>query len=332
MLEHLDLDGAVALGDADALAERADRLGGHAAAAQSRERRHARVVPAAHVPALDEREKPPLAHHRVGEVQAGELDLLRARRRAAMLDQPVVERPVVLELERADRVRDALDRVGERVRVVVHRVDAPAIARAVVRGVADAVEHRVAQVQVGRGHVDARAQHVRAVGELAGAHAGEEVEALGDRAVAVGARAAGLGERAAVGADFLGREAVDVGVPVANELDGVFVELLEIVRGVEELVLPVEPEPAHVALDGLDVLGLLGGGVRVVEAEVTDAAELRGDAEVEADALGVPDVEIAVRLGGKAGDDPPAVLPAAQIVGHDLPDEVGGFRHVGGRT
>jgi hypothetical protein len=69
---------------------------------------------------------------------------------------------------------------------------------------ADAVEHRVAHVDVRRRHVDLRAQHVRAVGELAGAHAAEQVEVLSTRAVAVRAVAARLGQRAAVLADLVG--------------------------------------------------------------------------------------------------------------------------------
>ena len=44
----------------------------------------------------------------------------------------------------------------------------------------DPVQHRVAQVDVGRGHVDFGAQHPRPVGELAGAHALEEIEVLVD--------------------------------------------------------------------------------------------------------------------------------------------------------
>ena len=101
---------------------------------------------------------------------------------------------MVLELERADGVRDALDGVGLPVREVVGGVDAPGVAGARVLRVQDPVQDRVAQVDVGRGHVDLRAQHARAVGELPGAHAREQVEVLLDRAVAPGAVRAGLGE------------------------------------------------------------------------------------------------------------------------------------------
>jgi hypothetical protein len=50
--------------------------------------------------------------------------------------------------------------------------------------VQDAVQHRIAQIDVARRHVDLRAQHARAVRELAGAHAAEQIEVLLDAAVA----------------------------------------------------------------------------------------------------------------------------------------------------
>ena len=96
-------------------------------------------------------------------------------------------------------------------------------------------------------------------------------------------------------ADLVGRQVVDVGLAVADQLDGPVVELLEVVGRVVEVLAPVEAEPADVGLDRVDVLLLLLDRVRVVEAEVAAAAELAGDAEVEADRLRVADVQVAVR-------------------------------------
>ena len=78
-----------------------------------------------------------LGQHHVGEIEPREFVLLRqrlvrSRRGAACLEQPVVERAMVLELQRADRMRDVLQRIGDGVRVVVHRIDAPLVAGAVV--------------------------------------------------------------------------------------------------------------------------------------------------------------------------------------------------------
>ena len=77
VLEHLDLDDAVGLGDADHRGEVADALGREAAAAQGRDGGHARVVPAAHVPLVDEAQQHALGEHGVREVEARELVLVR---------------------------------------------------------------------------------------------------------------------------------------------------------------------------------------------------------------------------------------------------------------
>ena len=100
------------------------------------------------------------------ELQARELGLLGPRRRFEVVENPVVERAVILEFERAQRVGHALDRIRQSVGEIVQRVDAPVVAGIVMGDVADAVQHRVAQVDVGRGHVDLGAQHVFAVGIL----------------------------------------------------------------------------------------------------------------------------------------------------------------------
>ena len=101
------------------------------------------------------------------------------------------------------------------------------------------------------------------------------------------------------------------------------VELAEVVGGVAE-ALPLEAEPAHVRLDGVDVLLLFLFGIGVVEAQVGLAAELVGESEVEADGLGVADVEVAVGLGRKARlDDGVAVLFGAHVLGDLIAEKVG---------
>jgi len=322
--EQPDVHQAVVLGHADPLGEGANGLGCVAAPAQPRERRHARVVPAADQPLVHELQEAPLAHQRVGQVEPGELDLPRPRGQGQVLDAPVVERAVVLELEGADRVGDPLERVGDGMRVVVHRVEAPRVAGPVMVRLLDPVERRVAHVQVRVLHVDLGAQHARAVGELTRPHAPKEVQVLLDRAVAVGAVPARLVEVAAVLARLFGRQVADVGLAGADQLLRARVELLEVVRGIEGLALPLESEPAHVLEDGVDVLDVLGGRVGVVEAQVARPVVLGRDAEVEADGLGVADVEVPVRLGRKARVHATAVLPGGQIRVDEVLDEVGG--------
>jgi hypothetical protein len=321
MLEHAYLDDAVGLRHPDHGREVAETLGGEAASSQARDRGHPGIVPTPDVALVDQAQEHPLGEDGVGEVEPRELVLPGARGYGQVLDEPVVEGPVVLELQRADRVRDALDRVGLAVSEVVRRVDAPRVTRAGMRRMHDPIEDRVAQVDVRSRHVDPGAQHARAVREVACSHPLEQVQVLLDRPVPPGAVSARLGERAPVLADLVRGEVVDVGLASPDEVNGPIEQLPEVVGRVMEVLAPVEPEPADVRLDRVDVLLLLFGRVRVIEAEVTAAAELMRDAEVEADRLGVADVQVAVRLRRKAGDD--GRVPAVPHVGgHDLADEV----------
>ena len=189
-------------------------------------------------------------------------------------------------------------------REVVGRVDAPGVARARVRGVRDAVEHRVAQVDVRGGHVDPGAQDPRPVRELAAPHPLEQVEALVDRPVAPRAVAAGLGERSAVGADLVGRQVVDVGVAGPDQLDRPVVELLEVVRG-EGTGRSPQSKPSQrtsASMASMYSCSSLTGFVSS-KRRWHRPPNSAGDAEVEADRLGVADVQVAVRLGREAGHD-----------------------------
>ena len=324
VLEHRDIDEAVCLCNADFLAERFDSRWRIAATAQARDGRHARVVPAAHIAFFDELAELALARDRIREVQARELNLARARHRVEIegVEEPVIERTVLLEFERADGIRDALDGIGQRMREVVHRIDAPLVARAVMRCMRDAVDDRVAHDHVRRRHVDFRAQDFRAVCELAGLHATEEIEVFLNRTISVRAFLARLRQRAAICLDFLGREVVDIGEAFLDELFCKVIELVEVVRSVELAVAPAEAEPADVVLDGIDVLDIFLRRIRVVEAQVAEAAILFGEAEVQADGLRMADMQVAVRLGWESRVDACRIFAVLEVFVNLVLDEV----------
>ncbi len=120
----------------------------------------------------------------------------------------------------------------------------------------------------------------------------------------------------------LGGQVADVGLAGPDQLHGPLVELFEVVGGIEQPIFPVEPEPAHILLDRLDVLVLFLGRIRVVEAQIAQAAVLGRQAEVQADALGMPDVQVAVRFGWKPRVDTAVPLARCDVVFDDLLDEV----------
>ena len=228
---------------------------------------------------------------------------------------------MVLELQRADRMRDALDRVGLAVRIVVARIDRPFVAGARMVRMQDPVQHGIAQIDVAGGHVDFRAQDTRAVWKLTGLHAAEQVEILLHRTIAERRLPAGLGQRAAREANLLLRLVVDISEPIPDQSLRPFIETVEIIRGIERLAGPFVAEPAHIGLDGIDVFLLFLGRIGVVEAQIAAASKLLRDAEIERDRLGVADMQIAVRLRREPGHDLP-VLARGEIGLDDVADEV----------
>ena len=257
-----------------------------------------------------------LAHHRIVDVETGELDLLRVMN-FQRLAEPVVQRAVNLELQGANGVGDTLDGVALAVGVVVHRVDAPLVAGAVVMAVQDAVHDGVAHVHVGRGHADFCTQHLAPVGELAGLHAAEEVKVLLDAAVAVRTFDAGFRGHATARTDLLLRLVIDVGEAVHNELLGPLVELVEVVGGIM-LLGPLKTEPCDIFFDGVHVLHIFLDRVGVIEAEVAETVIFLGDSEVQTDGLGVADMQVAVRFRRETGVNFRSVFSVSQVSLNDF--------------
>ena len=115
------VDEVVRLGDAGLAHKGEDGSRGVAAAAQTAQGRHPGIVPAVHDAHFHQLTQVALAHDGVGHVQAGELALLGELGPEDVLDDPVVQRAMVLELQAAHAVGDALDGVLDGVREVVHR-------------------------------------------------------------------------------------------------------------------------------------------------------------------------------------------------------------------
>ena len=173
-----------------------------------------------------------------------------------------------------------------------------------------------------RRHVDLRAQRARAIGELAGAHAAEKVEVLID-AARRGTASCGPGSVSVprYSRTSSAERSQTNALPSRMSFSRAQVQHFEIVRRVAQVV-PFEAEPAHVVLDRVDVFLLFPGRVGVVEAQVAVAAEFAREAEVQADRLGMAEVQVAVRLRRKPRRHASAVLSGGAVVDDDLADEM----------
>ena len=226
-------------------------------------------------------------------------------------------------------MRHALERVLDRMREIVHRIHAPLVAEMVVRHVADAVDDRIAEMDVGRCHVDLGPEAPFAVGVLAVAHLVEDAQVAFGIRVARGGRPAGALRHAAIFLPFVLREVAAVRLARLDQVLGDRIHAVEHVRGVPEarfrtiaFARPLETEPADVVLDVLGVFVGLLRGIRVVEAEMARAAEQLGHAEVDAYRLRVADVDVAVGFGRETRYDFAAGPAGGVIRFNPLPQEM----------
>ena len=192
------------------------------------------------MPLLDELAQFALARDRSREIQPGKLDLTRplSRRKSEGLEQPVIEGAMFLELKCAQRVRNALNRVRERMSEVIHRVDAPRVSRPVMRHVRNAIDDRIAHDEIRRGHIDLRTQDTRAVRKLSCTHPRKEVKIFLYGAIAPRALLSRLRQCAAIGADFIRREIVHIGEALPYENNCIFIQLRKVIRRVETALPP----------------------------------------------------------------------------------------------
>ena len=91
------------------------------------------------------------------------------------------------------------------------------------------------------------------------------------------------------------------------------------------MLAPVKAEPADVLLDGIDVFDVLPHRIGVIKAEVASRVRVFArNPEVEADRLGVADVQIAVGFGRESGEHPALVFAGGQVGVDELTNEIPG--------
>src|SRR5580765_1138662 len=246
---------------------------------------------------------------------------MRFRGHLEVCNEPIVKRPMVLEFQRANGVGDVLDGVRLTMRKIVAWKDLPRRTGARMRRVQNSIEHRVAEIDIARRHVDLGSQNSRTVEKFACPHAAEQIQVLLDAALPERAVFARFGQGATVEPHLLRGLVVNIGLAGPDQILAPGVKSLKVVGGMVEMLSPVKTEPPDIALNRVDIFLLFLGWIRVIEPHVTAAAELLGCAKIQANRLGVPDVKIPIWFRRKAGDD---LLDAAgiEITLDDIADEI----------
>jgi len=204
---------------------------------------------------------------------------------------------------------------------VIHGVCFPCFACTVMGRFYYAVDNRVAEVHIGACHIYFGTQHHLSFFYFSGVHLLEQFECLLYRAVAVRAFYTRLGGRAFLCGNHFGALFVYISFSFLDETDGEVPQLLEVV-GCIIFISPLESEPLDIFLDGFHIFHVFFGRVGVVETQVTYSTIACGYPKIQANGLGMTDVEITVGLRRETGLDFSSVFTFLQVVLYCLFDEV----------
>jgi hypothetical protein len=94
------------------------------------------------------------------------------------------------------------------------------------------------------------------------------------------------------------------------------------------MITPIEPHPLDVRFDRFNVFDIFFAWIGIIEPQVASAFVFGGNAEIEADGLGVSNMQVPVRLRWESGYDPALVFACLQVFGNDIANEVRGGRGI----
>ena len=187
----------------------------------------------------------------------------------------------------------------------IHRINAPRVTRVVVCCAADAVNGGVAHIDIGRGHINFRAEHRCTICEIASAHVTKPRQVVRCTARAEGTIHTGFTKVATVDAHLFCALFIDIRMTCFNQT---FSGRIHEIKVIARLVLvqcavcfPRKPEPMHGIQNGIDVFGIFFFWIGVVKAQVANAAIVTSQSEIDANAFGMSYVQVAVGLWRKTG-------------------------------
>ena len=158
---------------------------------------------------------------------------------------------------------NVLQRIFNRMGKIVHRINAPFIPLAVMVGMVDPVDYRIAQVEIARSRIDLRPQRHTAVGKLTVFHAFKQRQILFNRSIPVGALRRGCGIPAHL-THLIRRQLAHIGQTLFNQSHCTFVHLIKIVGSIIKAIVPSKAEPADIFFDRIYIFRILFTGIGII--------------------------------------------------------------------
>jgi hypothetical protein len=118
---------------------------------------------------------------------------------------------------------------------------------------------------------------------------------------------AGFRERAAIFTDFVRSQVIDVCLAGFDNRYRAFIDLFEVVGGIEKPICPFVSQPPNIPHDVRFKLFFFFAGIGVVKPQVAESSKFGSDAKIEANGLRMPNMQVSVGFGREAGVNAAAV-------------------------
>ena len=216
VLKLSDINNAIGFGNGQTIAKFAHRCRRHTATTKPGNRWHTRVIPAVHMPFIDQLLKLALAGHGVIQIQATKLILAGNRRQWQIAGKPLIERSISGKLQSTDRMGHPFDGIFLAMSKIIGRIDIPLITGAMVWNLLDTIDHRITHIDIRRVHINFRPQCHGPFINGANFHLLKQLKALRSRSLTKWTVLTHLGECAAILAHLLGVQLADIGFAIGN--------------------------------------------------------------------------------------------------------------------
>ena len=147
---------------------------------------------------------------------------------------------------------------------VIQRVNAPLAASAMVIGMANAINDRVAHHNIRMRHVNLQAKNMFPIFKFAITHLTKQLQILFGAAITIRTVFANLAKVTAIGVNIFSALAVNIGFAILNQNFCKLIEFVKVITGVIQMGAPIKTEPLHRIQNTICVFHIFFDGISVI--------------------------------------------------------------------
>ena len=178
IIKHRIIDRTVRLGHSDKLDKHADGFRCEATSFECRDGNQPGIIPAVHDAFFHQFFNVTLSGYYIGQIKFCKFNLARRHLIFYLPDHPVIQRAVILELQRTTGMCNPFNCIFNRMSKIIHRIDAPFVFCIVMCHMCDPVNHWIPHIDIRRCHINLCTQYLASIRILSVFHILKEFQIL----------------------------------------------------------------------------------------------------------------------------------------------------------